>query len=96
LDVENKRDDDWAKEVLRWINSVICLVSEEAKYDKAYGRKLCNQFPSIENRKRGRPHDERLANAIFNLCDFIKNENECQFSTNMFSDKMERLCEEKT
>lgn len=92
----NKIGDDWAKEVLRRINSVICLVAEEAKYHKVCERKFCNQFPSIENRKRWRPHDERLANAFSNLCDFIENENECQFSMKMLFDKMEGLCEEKT
>jgi len=53
LDVVNKRGDDWVKEVLRRINSLIYLVSEEAKYHKACERKFCNQFPSIENRKKG-------------------------------------------
>jgi hypothetical protein len=81
---------------LRRINSVICLVAEEAKYHKACERKFCNQFLSIENRKRGRPHDERLKNTFFNLCDFIENENECQFSMKMLFNKMEGLCEKET
>lgn len=96
LDLANKRNYEWSKQVLRRINSVICLVSEEAKYHKSCERKFFNYIPSTENRKRGRPHDELLANAFSNLCDFIESANECQFSMNDLFDKMDGVCDEKT
>ncbi|KAL5246205.1 hypothetical protein ACI65C_013613 [Semiaphis heraclei] len=89
MDVANKRNDEWGKEVLKRLNSVMCLVSEESKYHKSCERRFCSTNPVDENKKRGRPQDEDLANAFSNLCDFLKSENECQFRLNFLHEKME-------
>ncbi|XP_029341748.1 uncharacterized protein LOC100571724 isoform X2 [Acyrthosiphon pisum] len=96
IDVANKRNDEWGKEVLKRLNSVICLVSEESKYHKSCERKFCSTNPVDENKKRGRPQDEDLANAFSNLCDFLESENECQFGLHFLNEKMEGTCDEKT
>ncbi|KAE9537480.1 hypothetical protein AGLY_006503, partial [Aphis glycines] len=96
MDIANKRNDEWGKEVLKRLNSVMCLVSEESKYHKSCERKFCSTNPVDENKKRRRPRDEDLANAFFNVCDFLESENECQFVLDFLHEKMEGTCDEKT
>lgn len=82
--------------MLKRLNSEMCLVYEESKYHKSYERKFCTQNPVDENKKRGRPLGEDLANAFSNLCDFLESENECQFSLNFLHEKLDGTCDEKT
>lgn len=96
MNIANKRNDEWGKEVQKRLNSVKCLISEEAKYHKLCERKFCKQLPVDENKKRGRPQDVELANAFSNLCDFLENKNECQFDLKFLHEKMEGTCHIKT
>ncbi|KAE9525163.1 hypothetical protein AGLY_014407 [Aphis glycines] len=96
MDVANKRNDEWGKEVLKRLDSVVCLVSEESKYHKSCERKFCSKNPVDKNKKRGKPQDEDLANAFLNVCDFFESENECQFGLNFLHEKMEGTRDEKT
>jgi len=64
---------------LKRLDSVICLVAEEAIYHKSCERKFSKSLSSEEKKKRGRPQDEDedAFKAFSDVCEYIKGENEC-------------------
>lgn len=81
------RTDKTAEVVARRINSVMCLVAAEARYHNAcYSKFLANEPFS---RKRGRPQDDEIDSAFRNVCEFVDNSDECQFTLPELMQKME-------
>lgn len=79
----DKINDEWGKKVLKRLNRVMCLVTEESKYQRVCKRQFCIQLPIDGTKKNARLQDKDLTDAFANLCDFLGTENECQFSLNI-------------
>lgn len=95
-DMAKMRNDEWGKTVLKRLESVICLVAEEAIYHKSCERKFCKTISSQEKKKRGRPQDEDALKAFSDVCEYIEVENECQFTLQFLYEKMNGTCDERT
>lgn len=76
-DIAKIKNDEWGKTILKRLDSVICLVAEEAIYHKSCERKFSKSLSSEEKKKRGRPQDEDAFKAFSDVCEYIKGENEC-------------------
>lgn len=77
-DFAKQRKDEWGEKVFKRVNSVLCLVAEEARYHKmCYTKFFCTTSSSL---KRGRPKDEHIDSAFEKLCRYIDDSEECQFT----------------
>jgi hypothetical protein len=83
------RNDEWGNEVLLRIQSESDLVAAEAKYHRdcaAHFRVVSLQTDSYQI---GRPPDSQKLEAFQKLCQYLEENEECQYSVNELSEKME-------
>lgn len=77
-DFAKERKDELGDKVFKRVNSVLCLVAEEARYHEVcYSNFFTNTSSSL---KRGRPKDEHIDCAFEKLCRYIEESEECQFT----------------
>lgn len=77
-DFAKERNDELGEKVFKRVNSVICLVAEEARYHEVcYSHFFTKKLSSL---KRGRPKDEQIDAAFEKLCKFIDESEDCQFT----------------
>lgn len=81
------RNDDWGRRVTDRVNSVICLVAEEARYHQTCYSKFSSNKSTTK--KRGHPENEDYKEAFNYVCDFVEESDECQFSLNELLKKIE-------
>lgn len=83
IKVCNERNDEWGNTVLVRVNSVIDLVASEARYHKSCYA-LFNQHGSNPKGKSNSCDNKNALNltkhnAFYKLCDFLENNDECQY-----------------
>ena len=77
-DFAKERNDEIGDKIFKRVNSVLCLVAEEARYhENCYSTFFSNKPSSL---KRGRPKDKNMDCAFENLCRYIDEAEECQFT----------------
>lgn len=87
-----ERKDDKGETVLRRISNVIDLVAAEGRYhENCYASFLTNP---VTDKTVGRPVNIRMRSAFDKLCEFIDEEDECQYSGQELFSKLKELTAE--
>lgn len=74
------RKDTVGKDVKRRIEGVLCLIAAEAKYHKTCMDRFRCSIPSENSATAGRPQNTESLAAFNKVCDFIEEDDDCQFS----------------
>lgn len=88
------RDDEWGREVSLRLSGVIDLVADEGRYHRncyQYFLRPDLNIPGTVKKCAGRPVRNDTNETFMKLCDYIQENEECQFSLNDLADVMKRL-----
>src|SRR5207245_10170708 len=83
-------------EVMSKIDSVIDLVAAEARYHHSCYKPFCRSTSCApgsnrEVEKVGRRNDEEKSTAFYDLCDYLRQNDECQYSMSELMEKLQEL-----
>lgn len=87
-DLIQERDDDWARTVHKRILNVVDLFAAESRYHLDCYNKF-QQLPT--GRIRGRPEDSHASSTFRKLCQYLDENDECQYSTEQLVEIMTEI-----